>query len=168
MSQHLSVTLTEEQRQYLRSLTRSSKLGNAPARVQTRARILLLADRSPGDNKERPTPHTPYTQKQISDALGISNVTISAICRRFVTEGMEAALYEKPRPGQKPKITGEVEAQLVLLACSDPPEGSARWTMQMLADKLVELQLVDSISDSTVCERLKKTRLNPGKLRVTV
>jgi hypothetical protein len=68
---------------------------------------------------------------------------------------METALYEKPRPGQTPKITGEVESHLVLLACSDPPTGSARWTMQMLADKLVELRLVDSISDSTVCERLK-------------
>jgi hypothetical protein len=69
---------------------------------------------------------------------------------------MEAALTEKPRPGALPKITGEVEAQLVLLACSDPPEGFARWTMQLLADKLIEMEWVESISDSTVCQRLKK------------
>ncbi len=76
---------------------------------------------------------------------------------------MQAALYEKPRPGQTPKITGEVEAQLVLLACSEPPAGQAKWTMQMLADKLVELRLVESISDSAVCERLKKTRSSRGR-----
>lgn len=156
MSKPLFVSLSAEQRETLRDLTRS---GNAPARVQNRARILLLADRSQDKGQ---------THQQITDALGTCGVTISAICRRFVLEGLDAALYEKPRPGQKPKITGEVEAQLVLLAlllaCSDPPAGQARWTMQLLADKLVELQLVESISDSTVCERLKKTTLNRGKL----
>jgi transposase len=145
MSQHLSVTLTQQQRQQLEQMTRS---GNAPARVQTRARILLLADRSQGERR---------THRQIAEALDVCGVTISALCRRFVTDGLEATLYEKPRPGQKPKITGAVEAQLVLLACSDPPQGFAKWTMQMLADKLVELELVDSIGDSAVCDRLKKT-----------
>jgi hypothetical protein len=151
MSKPLSVSLTDENRESLRHLTRS---GIAPARVQTRARILLLADRGQGERR---------SHLQISQALSVSGPTVSAICRRFVLDGMETALYEKPRPGQTPKITGEVEAQLVLLACSDPPTGSARWTMQMLADKLVELRLVDSISDSTVCERLKKTKSNLGK-----
>jgi transposase len=144
MSKPLSVALTDEQQDHLRQLTRA---GNAPARVQTRARILLLADRSQGQRR---------THQQITQALSVSGVTISAICRRFVLEGIDAALYERPRPGQVPKITGEVEAQLVLLACSEPPQGQARWTMQLLADKLVELQLVESISDSAVCERLKK------------
>ncbi len=151
MSKPLFVSLTDEQREHLRQLTRS---GNAPARVQTRARILLLADRSQGQRR---------THQQITDALCVSSVTISAICRRFVQEGMQAALDEKPRPGQTPKITGQVEAQLVLLACSEPPAGQAKWTMQMLADKLVELRLVESISDSAVCERLKKTRSSRGR-----
>lgn len=151
MSQHLSVTLTTEQRQQLTDLTRK---GNAAARVQTRARILLLADKS---QKE------PQTQKQISQALGVSRPTISKICRHFALIGLESALYEKPRPGRVPKITGDIEARLVLIACSHPPLGRAKWTMQMLADKLVELQIVDSISDSAICDRLKKTRLSLGK-----
>ena len=83
---------------------------------------------------------------------------MGAICHRFAGEGIASALSEKPRPGQIPKITGEIEAQLVLLACSDPPEGQARWTMQLLANKMVELQWVESITDTTVCERLKKKR----------
>ena len=82
---------------------------------------------------------------------------------RGLSSYLDAALYEKPRPGKSPKITGEVEAQLVVLACSDPPEGKARWTMQLLADTLVALQLVESISDSTVCDRLKKTNLSRGR-----
>jgi hypothetical protein len=150
MSKPLCVSLTDEDRESLRELTRS---GSAPARIQTRARILLLADRGQGEKR---------SHLQITQALLVSGPTVSAICRRFVLEGMESALYEKPRPGQTPKITGEVEAQLVLLACSDPPKGSVRWTMQMLADKLVELRLVDSISDSAVCDRLKKTRSSRG------
>jgi len=151
MSQHLSVTLSDDQRAFLTHLTRG---GNAPARVQTRARILLLSNRGQGERR---------TQGQVAEALGICSVTVGAICRRFVREGVESALVESPRPGKTPKITGAVEAQLCLLACSDPPKGYARWTMQMLADKLIELELVESITDSTVCERLKKTRLSPGK-----
>jgi transposase len=155
MSQALFVVLTEEQNRELTALTRS---GNAPARVQTRARILLLADRSRGEKR---------TQQEIAGALQVCVPTVSAICRRFALEGVDAALSEKPRPGQKPKITGDVEAQLVLLACSDPPQGHARWTMQLLADKLVELELVESISDTTVCDRLKKMRSNPGVSRAS-
>ena len=159
MSKPLSVSLTDsltaKQRDHLRQLTRC---GNAPARVQTRARILLLADRSQGQRR---------TYQQSTQALSVSGVTISAICRRFVLEGRDAALYERARPGQVPKITGKVEAQLVLLACSEPPPGQARWTMQLLAHKLVELQLVESImesiSDSAVCERLKKARSSRGR-----
>lgn len=156
MSKPLSVSLTDEDRESLRELTRS---GSAPARVQTRARILLLADRGQGEKR---------SHLQITQALLVSGPTVSAICRRFVLEGMESALYEKPRPGQMPKITGEVEAQLVLLACSDPPMGSACWTMQLLADKLVELKLVDSISDSAVCDRLKKMKSSRGASNASV
>lgn len=150
MSHHLYVHLTDDQRQHLGTLIRR---GNAPARVQTRARILLLADRSQPE---------PRTQKQIAQAVLVATPTVSQICRRFVLEGMEAALSEKPRPGAIPKITGEVEAQLCLLACSEPPLGQAKWTLRLLGDKLVELGSVDSISTAALCKRLKKTRLNPG------
>ena len=146
MSKPVIVSLSAEQRSHLNHIIRS---GNAAARVQTRARILLLLDRSQGEYRMR---------QEAADALQVSIPTVCAVCRRFVLEGMDAALYEKPRPGQAPKITGEVEAQLVLLACSDPSKGHARWTMQLLADKLVELNLVESITDTTVCERLKKKR----------
>lgn len=154
MSQHVYVTLAGEQRQQLTDLIRK---GNAPARVQTRARTLMLADKSQVESK---------THEQISNALGISRPTISKICRSFALLGLESALYEKPRPGKAPKITGDVEAQLVVLACSTPPSGRAKWTMQLLADKLVELKIVDSISDSAVCDRLKKTRSNHGNWSV--
>ena len=155
MSQHLSVCLTAEQRA---ALTKQTRSGISSARAQARARILLLADRSQGERR---------TQKQIAEAVQVCELTVGTTCRRFVQEGMDAALAEKPRPGKAPKITGAVEAQLVLLACSDPPEGFARWTMQMLADKLVELCLVEAISDSAVCERLKKTRSSPGASNVS-
>jgi putative transposase len=151
MSEHHRVTLAEEQRA---SLTAMIRTGSSPARVQTRARILLLSDRSLGGRR---------TQKQISEALQVCELTIGTICRRFVREGMDAALYEKPRPGQTPKITGEVDAHLTMLACSDPPDGHARWTMQLLADKLIELGLVESISDTAVCDHLKKMRLSRGR-----
>jgi len=152
MSQHLAVTLSPETRQQLLDLTRK---GNAPARVQTRARILLFADKSQDE---------PKTQEQIAQALSVCRPTVGKTCRSFVQEGIEPALYEKPRPGKAPKITGKVEARLTLLACSTPPAGRTGWTMQMLADKLVELKLVDSISDSAVCDRLKKTRSSRGGL----
>lgn len=144
MSQPLSVRLADAQRQHLDNLI---KKGNAPARVQTRARILLLADRS--QNEKR-------TQQQIAEGLLCCTPTVSQVCRRFALEGMEAALSEKFRPGKAPKITGDIEAQLVLLACSSPPEGQARWTFKLLAEKLVALELVDSISEVAVYKRLKK------------
>lgn len=123
------------------------------ARTQTKARILLLIDRAQAH---------PRSDAEVAEVLSVSRPTILRTRRRFVLEGMEAALYDKPRPGAQPKITGDVEAQLTLLACSTPPDGKARWTLQMLADTLVELQLVDSISDVAVMHRLKKTTSNPG------
>jgi len=151
MSQHLIVRLSTEIRQQLLDMTRK---GSTPARVQNRARILLCADKGQDCAK---------TQEQISQALQVSRPTVSKVCRAFVQDGIESALYEKPRPGRVPKITGAVEAQLTLLACSTPPEGRATWTMQLLADKLVQLQVIDSISDTVVCDRLKKTRSSLGR-----
>lgn len=150
MSKHVYVTLTAEQRAQLEHLIRA---GNAPARTQTRARILLLADRSQCQRR---------TDSDIAAALLCSKNTVGSIRRRFVHDGLDAALYDRPRPGATPKITGEVEAQLTVLACSQPPAGKGRWTLQMLADKLVELQLVDSISDVAVMHRLKKIVSSPG------
>ena len=127
--------------------------GESSARTQTRARILLLTDES--QKKLKGT-------EEIASALMCSLPTITNIRKKFVEGGLENALYDKPRPGAIPKITGEIEAHLTLLACSTPPEGRSRWTLQLLADKLVELQLVDSISDVAVMHRLKKMNLSLG------
>lgn len=144
------VCLSKEERQELESLIRS---GSSPARTQTRARILLLSDE---------TQQTKKSTKEIAAALLCSLPTITHIRQKYVEGGLENALYDKSRPGAAPKITGEIEAQLTLLACSAPPEGRSRWTLQLLADKLVELKLVDSISDVAVMKRLKKMNLSLG------
>ena len=150
-SHHVSVQLTDAQRTQLETLIKS---GSAPARTQARARVLLLSDRSQGQHR---------TEQQIADALLCSKNTVGNIRRRFAAHGIEAALVEKPRPGAKPKITGEVEAKLTLLCCSDPPEGHARWTLRLLADKVVELGYVDSLSHVAVQQTLKKTNSSPGR-----
>lgn len=144
------IYLSKENRQELETLIRS---GESSARTQTRARILLLTDES--QKKQKGT-------EEIASALMCSLPTITNIRKKFVEGGLENALYDKPRPGAIPKITGEIEAQLTLLACSAPPEGRSRWTLQLLADKLVELKLVDSISDVAVMHRLKKMNLSLG------
>jgi len=149
MTTKYHIQLSKEERQELETLVRS---GESSARTQTRARILLLCDE--GQKKK--------TTKEIASALLCSLPTITNIRKKFVEGGLDNALYDRPRPGQTPKITGEIEAQLTMLACSAPPEGKARWTLQMLADKLVELKLVDSISDVAVMHRLKKMNLSLG------
>ena len=150
MTTKYHVYLTQENRQELESLIRK---GESSARTQTRARILLLTDEN--QKKKKGT-------KDIGSVLMCSLPTITAIRKKFVEGGLENALYDKARPGAIPKITGEVEAQLTMLACSTPPEGRSRWTLQMLADKLIELKLVDSISDVAVMHRLKKMNLSLG------
>lgn len=144
------IHMSKEERQELEGLVRA---GECSARTQTRARILLLCDESQ---------QAPKATQEIASALLCSLPTITAIRRKYVEGGLPNALYDQPRPGQKPKITGEIEAQLTMLACSAPPEGKARWTLQMLADKLVELKLVDSLSDVAVMKRLKKMNLSLG------
>ena len=144
------IYLSKEDRQELETLIHS---GESSARTQTRARILLLTDEN--QKKKKGT-------KEIASALLCSMPTITNIRKKFVEGGLENALYDKARPGAIPKITGAIEAQLTMLACSAPPEGRGRWTLQMLADKLVELKLVDSISDVAVMHRLKKMNLSLG------
>ena len=148
MSKHRYVSLTDEQRQHLAELTRC---GSSKARTLTRARILLLADRSQGAVR---------TDIQIAQALQCNKGTVQNIRHRFLDEGLEAALVEKRRPGAslRPKVTGEIEAKLIAIACSSPPEGRSRWTLRLLAARLVELELVESISPDTVNQVLKRGR----------
>ena len=129
-------------------------LGAAPARTQTKARTLLLTER--GQPQQR-------TDQQIAGALSCSEGTVVTTRERFATEGLQAALYDKPRPGAKPKITGQVRAKLVTLACSEVPGGHARWTRQRLADQLVALGLLEPVSPPAVYERLKTTDSNLGR-----
>ncbi len=146
------VTLTAEERADLEQLVSS---GTAAARKLTHARILLLADDSLGDER---------SDEQIVTALGSSLRTVSRVRRQLVTEGFDVALLRRrqpPRP-DKIKIKGDVEQRLVALACSDPPQGRCRWTMQLLADELVVLGLVPKISTETVRQALKKTTSSPG------
>jgi transposase len=146
MSKPLQVKLTAEDRKALERMVRG---GSNRVRVIKRAQILLLAD------VEGPKPRK---QGEIVAALGTSVTTVSATGRRYAQQGLAAALGEKPRPGREPKLTGAVEAQLVVLACSDPPAGQARWTLRLLAGELVRLEHVESISHTAVGNALKKTR----------
>jgi len=154
MTKHIFLTLTPEQRQDLESVVRT---GQHAARKQTRARILLLLDRSQG---------TLRTDDAIAEILGCHRNTVGALRRRFQKEGLEATLTDKPMGPTSPrKMTGELEAQITLLACSDAPEGHSHWTMRLLADKAVELGYVQSLSHVTVAETLKKTRSSPGAFK---
>ena len=146
MSKHQVIYLTDDQRTTLNTLIRS---GRAPARTYTRARILLLLDRNQAD---------PCTDDAVAKALRCHRNTVGNVRRRFIARGLEPALYHKPLPPRAPKkLTGEVEAHLIALACSAPPEGQQRWTLRLLADRLVELGLVEHISHVAVGARLKKT-----------
>lgn len=149
MAKH--ITLTQEERTGLLQLIKS---GKHSARVLGRARILLLLDRSQGEKRKL---------QDIAEAMHVSMGTVSNTKRHYLNGGLEEGLYEKPRPGATPKITGEVEAHLIALTCSDPPAGQDRWTLRLLADKLVELELVESISHVAVGDTLKKTNSSPGK-----
>ena len=150
MKAQLKLHLTSQQRRQLDKLIRS---GAAPARTLTKARILLLTDYSQGAHR---------TDQDIASALRVSMPTIWRVRKRCVEEGLEAALHDRARPGRPPKITGEIEAQITVLACSDPPPGHAKWSLRLLADKTVELGYLDSISHVAISNRLKKTGCNPG------
>jgi len=140
------VTLTEAERATLHELT---KKGKVAARKLTRAHVLLQAD-------------TGATDDTIATALHIGRATVERTRKRFVEQGLEGALSEQSRPGAKRKLDGKAEATLVAWTCSAPPDDRSCWTMQLLADKLVELKVVDAISDETVRRTLKKTISSPG------
>ena len=142
------VTLTDDERQSLSALVSS---GKAAAKRITHARILLKADAADGGPAWR--------DADIALALDVNVSTVERVRERFVERGLEAALARKPqaRPSRLPVFDGDAEARLIVLACSRPPEGRARWTLRLLADRLVELEVVESVSHETVRQTLKKT-----------
>ena len=142
--QKYQVKLTDEEREQLRTITRA---GKQSARVIKRAQILLWSDEGRQD-------------KEIIELLNCAPMTVSSTRVRWVKE---KRLEDLPRRGLKPMLDAKQESLLVALACSDAPEGRSEWTMQLLADKLVELKVVESISDETVRRTLKKTNLNRGR-----
>lgn len=147
------VTLTADERQHLLHLTRS---GKTAAHKLTHARILLKADQAP----DGPA----WPDERIAQALDVGLSTIARIRQRFVEQGLDAALRRKPqaRPSRPRTLDGAAEARLVALACSPPPPGRAVWTLRLLADKLVELEVVEAVSHETVRQVLKKTNSSRG------
>ena len=142
------VDLTEDERSELESLL---KKGRSSARTQLRARILLKADED-------------MSMKDTMEALDVSEVTIRNVRRRFVEEGFDAALYDKTHPGKSPKLSDKQCAHIIALACSNAPDGHDHWTLRLLADKVVELGFVESITHESVRQVLKKTTLSRGKV----
>lgn len=141
MAKKYIVTLTDEERITLQNMIHKGTVG---VRTLNRAHILVLADEGESDTA-------------IVEALQTSPSTVQRTRQRFVEDGFNEALHERRRGGASVKLTGRQEAFLVALACSDPPTGRTCWTMQLLADRLIELRMVASISDETVRLRLKKT-----------
>ena len=143
------VTLTTEER---RDLAKLVSAGKRSARTLTRARILLKADQAQGGPA--------WDDARIAEALGCGHRTVERVRERFVERGLDAALAHKPqeRPSRERKFDGAAEARLIALACSEAPKGRARWTLKLLADKLVALEVVASVAPETVRQTLKKTR----------
>ena len=140
------VTLVPEEREQLIKMINT---GKAAARKLIHARILLKADESEGGEKQK--------DEDIRKALSINVRTVEKVRQRFVEEGLEAALNPKPASRTKPrKIDGKNEAHLIALVCGEPPEGRNKWTMKLLADKMVELGHVNSLSGEAVRKALKK------------
>jgi transposase len=148
------VTLTDEERSELHELIAA---GKGAAKRLAHARVLLKADASEGGPA--------WPDARIAEAAELSVATVERVRQRFVEHGFEAALSRKKqaRPSRQRKFDGAAEARLVALACSAPPDGRVCWTMQMLADKLVELEVVEAVSDETVRRTLKKTRSSRGR-----
>jgi len=146
MAKKYVVRLTQEERA---DLLRMVKAGKGAARKLAHARVLMKAD------ADGPS----WTDVRISDAFDVGVRTIESMRKRFVEEGLESALVRRKhvRPSRMPKLDGDGEARLVALACSEAPDGRKRWTLRMLADQLVVLEVVDSISYETVRQALKKT-----------
>jgi transposase len=142
------VTLTADERQFLHTLVSA---GKAAALKLTHARILLKADAAPSGPA--------WTDARIAEAIEVNRTTVEQVRQRFVEQGLEAALVRKKQaqPSRERKLDGAGEARLIALACSEPPLGRAAWTLRLLAERLVELEVVETISTETVRQALKKT-----------
>lgn len=149
MATRYIINLSEEERFGLEELLKRKHLSKLKAQ---RIHILLRADEG-------------LTDEEVAEEAGVGTATVERIRKRAVLEGIEAALERRPQESisRQPKLDGRAEAHLVTLACSDPPEGASRWTLALLADKLVELRVVDSVSRTTICRRLKKTPSSHGR-----
>jgi transposase len=146
MAKRYRVTLSADERERLERLSRQR---TASMRMVRRAQALLLA----ADEQ---------TDEAIAERLRMGVATLERLRRRFVEEGLEASLRERPRPGARPKLGPKEQAFVVALACTKPPEGRHRWTMQMLADRLVELEMVPDITDEAIRLLLKRTSSSRG------
>jgi transposase len=152
MPKYHHVTLSPTQRQQLLSLISS---GMESARTLSHARILLHADDAQPDGA--------WLDQEIAQALHVGLATVERVRRKFAGGGLEAALYRTPPPKRPPeKMDGDAEAHLVALTCSAPPGGQKRWTLRLLAQKMVEMGYVDSLSHESVRQTLKKTNSSPG------
>lgn len=151
MNKKYIVRLSETERDILDGIVNT---GKGAARALTHARILLKADCGPTGPA--------WTDEAISAALDVSIPTIERVRRTLVLDGFDAALQRKPAPPRKRKLDGRQEAHLIALACSAAPQGRKRWTLQLLAEQLVELEDLDGLSHETVRHILKKTNSNRG------
>jgi len=150
------VSLTSSERDFLEQLTKKGKIA---AYKMNHARILLKAD----INQEGGG----WIDRKISESLDIGHATIERVRQRFVEEGIEAALNRREQKKRRQKIIdGEKEAYLIAIACSETPTGKSNWTLQMLADKMVELNYVEQVSTETIRQSLKKTSLNLGSMNL--
>lgn len=141
------VELTADEREQLVAIVRR---GKTLARRMTRARILLKADQR-------------LTDEQIASVLGVGSATVGRVRQRFVEEGLENALGERARAPKRRKLSAKQEAHVIAVACSQAPEGRARWTLRLLADRVVELGFTESLSHETVRRLLKKRSSSPGR-----
>ena len=163
MAPRYKVTLTEEERSELEAI---STKGKRAARTVLYARALLLLDA--GEHGPR------WFVEKVAEAVGTTTRSLEHLKKRFVEEGLSAAIERKERltPPREIQFGGEFEAQLIALACSEAPDGRSRWTVRLLTEKMVELKIVQSVSPMTVCNTLKKmnlslTKANTGRYRPT-
>jgi transposase len=151
MNKKYRVLLSADERIHLQTLLTS---GTLPVRTVKRAQMLLKADEGPNAPG--------WNDAMIAHAFEVHLMTVVGVRRRYVEHGLDAVLHGRYTGHNPAIVTGEVEAHLIALTCSTPPHGREAWTMQLLADKLVELSVVDRISDETVRQTLKKTRSSHG------
>jgi transposase len=149
ISPSVEIALSQEEAEHLFSLIHK---GTNRARTITRARVLFRLSQG-------------YSNPEVSQALDVSLATVIKIRRRYAQDGLQAALGERARPGQKPKLSAKQATQITAIACSTAPDGHAHWTLRLLADQVVQLGFAESFSHEAVRQLLKKTTSSPGKCK---